>query len=110
MEYAPDDGTHAVGANEQVAFGRAVVRHLQGDAVPGQGESSRMTSENDGVRADSIKQRAVERRAQRDDHRAAQHVRWQRRPLHDGTVEPAQFCAPRLEAASEHRVGDTQLS
>ena len=63
------------------------------------------------VHADGFEQCAVQRRAQRDHHRAAERLgRRELRALQDGAVHAAHLTARRREAASQHHVGNAQLA
>ena len=98
-----------VTAAEQVAFGPVAGWGTDRNPVAVCRESGDFAPERDCVQADGFEQRAVQRRAQRHDHRTAEHLgRRQLDALQNRSVHAAQFALRRGKGACQNDIRDAQ--
>ena len=110
MEGATNDGPCAVRPDQEVALGGVAGCGSDCNPVRVRREPGDFAPERDRVEAGGLEQRAVERRAQRHDHRTAEHVvgRRQLEALQDRAVHAAKLAPRRGEAPGQNDVRDAQ--
>jgi hypothetical protein len=110
MQRASNDRADAVCADQQIALGRGAIRQPQRDAIARRGEANHRSAKVERRRVDGVEQGSMQRRPQRHQHRPAEGARRHLHALQHRAVHAPELPAPRLETATQHRVGDAQLA